>query len=169
MRINHRVSIRPNMEKVFYNLLHQRKWEFFEHYDIRRLSEWDVEGGPRRRADSFSNLLSDRGSSRFDLFRSEVSLSPLMDKPSIGRKSTDELRQQRSTDELRSPKEISRSVDELRGEAAERPPRKGVEQRRKSVDELGRKEAPPEESVQRRKTVSPTPGSTKASKYGLYT
>ncbi|KAJ3090583.1 hypothetical protein HK102_003289 [Quaeritorhiza haematococci] len=69
----------PNPEKVFYNLLCQRKYEFFENYDIRKLSEWDIEGGPRRRTDSYSSLYGDRlGGSRFDLFRSELSLaSPL--------------------------------------------------------------------------------------------
>ncbi|KAJ3046674.1 hypothetical protein HK097_000643 [Rhizophlyctis rosea] len=158
------MSSEPNMEKVFYNLLYQRKWEFFEHYDIRSLNEWDVEGGPRRRADSYSNLLSDRGSSRFDLFRSEVSLSPLIDKPSHGqhRKSIDELRQ-RSTDELASSssktKDVSRSVDELRGDGEDRRERRTGGDRRKSVDELGSKPTV-EEGVQRRKTVSPGPVSS---------
>ncbi|KAJ3281514.1 Serine/threonine-protein kinase brsk1 [Borealophlyctis nickersoniae] len=108
----------PNMEKVFYNLLLSRKWDFFEHYDIRRLNEWDVEGGPRRRADSYSNLYpggSSASGSRFDLFRSEMSLAG--GSGAEWRRSTDELR--RSTDELRKSQEELRrdrrkSVEELR-------------------------------------------------------
>ncbi|KAH9247166.1 hypothetical protein BASA81_015250 [Batrachochytrium salamandrivorans] len=45
-------------EKVYYNLLRARKWEMFEHYDAGKLALYDVEGGPRRRTDSYSSALS---------------------------------------------------------------------------------------------------------------
>ncbi|KAJ3302415.1 hypothetical protein HDU76_005524 [Blyttiomyces sp. JEL0837] len=74
------MSPTQTMEKVFYSLLLQRKYEYFENYDVSRISEWDVEGGPRRRAESYSALYTDRvgssGGSRFDLFKSEINLSP---------------------------------------------------------------------------------------------
>ncbi|KAI9100551.1 kinase-like domain-containing protein [Phlyctochytrium arcticum] len=97
----------PNMEKVFYNLLLQRKWDFFEHYDIRELSSWDVEGGPRRRTNSYASLNTPTGNSRFDLFRSEMSLA---NTDGTMRRSTDELR--KSVDDLRrSREELRKSAD----------------------------------------------------------
>eukprot|EP00842_Homolaphlyctis_polyrhiza_P004793 jgi/Hompol1/5314/HPOL_004327-RA len=53
-------SADPNPEKVFYNLLHNRKWEMFEHYDADKYSAYDVQGGPRRRTESFSSVGGDR-------------------------------------------------------------------------------------------------------------
>jgi len=47
-----------NFEKVFYALLLQRKTNFFENYDINKLSEWDIEGGPRRRTESYNSLFA---------------------------------------------------------------------------------------------------------------
>ncbi|KAJ3122344.1 hypothetical protein HK098_002932 [Nowakowskiella sp. JEL0407] len=80
----------PNMEKVFYYLLIQRKYEFFENYDIRKLAEWDIEGGPRRRNDSYASLYSDKtGGSKFDLYRSEACLA--IPESSPLRKSAEEL------------------------------------------------------------------------------
>jgi serine/threonine protein kinase len=106
------LSPQQNIEKVFYNLLLQRKWEYFENYDVDKLAEWDVEGGPRRRAESYTSLhvaggAVSPGGSRFDLFKSEISLirqnstgsahsllgvgtSGIRD--SCGRRSADELR-----------------------------------------------------------------------------
>ncbi|KAJ3217323.1 hypothetical protein HDU67_008125 [Dinochytrium kinnereticum] len=119
-------SPQTSMEKVFYGLLCQRKMEYFENYDISRMSEWDIEGGPRRRADSYASLYADRsGGSRYDLFRSDACLSPVNPSqtdntltmgrngnapPSImnpealrtiGRRSADELVVRRSAEELR--------------------------------------------------------------------
>jgi len=52
-------------------LLLQRKTDFFENYDINKLSEWDIEGGPRRRTESYNSLLAgDRTGSTKDLYRS---------------------------------------------------------------------------------------------------
>lgn len=67
---------------MFYNLLCRRKWAFFENYDVRKLNEWDVEGGPRRRAESYSSLDRDprglpsasQNGSRGDIFRSDFNL-----------------------------------------------------------------------------------------------
>ncbi|KAJ3106652.1 hypothetical protein HDU96_008146 [Phlyctochytrium bullatum] len=106
------------MEKVFYGLLCLRKKEFFENYDPDRLSEWDIEGGPRRRADSYASLYHDRANSRYDLFRSDVCLTPTPDGAHFGRSLTvnhqDALRTmgRRSADELVGGR---RSADELRG------------------------------------------------------
>ena len=90
---------RANLEKVFYFLLCNRKLDFMENFDIRKLHEWDVEGGPRRRADSFSSLCGDKSSSRLDL-----SSNPALSESA--RKSIEELRQRldmnRSRDELYS-------------------------------------------------------------------
>lgn len=47
-----------NQEKVYYNLLCKRKIEFYENFDITKLSEWDIAGGPTRRADSHYSLYS---------------------------------------------------------------------------------------------------------------
>ncbi|KAG4105711.1 hypothetical protein H8356DRAFT_1287157 [Neocallimastix lanati (nom. inval.)] len=64
-------SNESNFEKVFYALLLQRKTDFFENYDINKLSEWDIEGGPRRRTESYNSLLAgDRTGSTKDLYRS---------------------------------------------------------------------------------------------------
>ncbi|KAJ3354049.1 Serine/threonine-protein kinase brsk1 [Kappamyces sp. JEL0680] len=43
-----------NAEKVFYNLLHKRKWEMLENYN-NDADKYEVEGGPVRRADSFAS------------------------------------------------------------------------------------------------------------------
>lgn len=80
--ISNLVSEKPDSVKVFYNLLCRRKWAFFENYDVRKLNEWDVEGGPRRRAESYSSLDRDprglpsgsQNGSRGDIFRSEFNL-----------------------------------------------------------------------------------------------
>jgi len=62
-----------NFEKVFYALLLQRKTNFFENYDINKLTEWDIEGGPRRRTESYNSLLADRANSR-DIYKSTDTL-----------------------------------------------------------------------------------------------
>ncbi|ORX88301.1 hypothetical protein BCR32DRAFT_1514 [Anaeromyces robustus] len=70
-----------NYEKVFYALLLQRKTNFFENYDINKLTEWDIEGGPRRRTESYNNLLTDRNSK--DIYKSvdTLTVSPLGTSP----------------------------------------------------------------------------------------
>ncbi|OUM59119.1 hypothetical protein PIROE2DRAFT_15449, partial [Piromyces sp. E2] len=78
-----------NFEKVFYALLLQRKTNFFENYDINKLSEWDIEGGPRRRTESYNSLLTDRNAK--DIYKSSDTLiaSPLAGSPSpLGSNST---------------------------------------------------------------------------------
>ncbi|KAJ8326843.1 hypothetical protein BDV3_001477 [Batrachochytrium dendrobatidis] len=47
-----------NTQKVYYNLLRARKWEIFEHYDAEKHAMYDVEGGPRRRTESYSSAQS---------------------------------------------------------------------------------------------------------------
>lgn len=71
-----------NFEKVFYALLLQRKTNFFENYDINKLTEWDIEGGPRRRTESYNSLLTDRNAK--DIYKSSDTLisSPVMGSPS---------------------------------------------------------------------------------------
>lgn len=44
-----------NAEKVFYNLLHKRKWDMLENYNNDEPQKYDVEGGAVRRADSFAS------------------------------------------------------------------------------------------------------------------
>jgi len=61
-----------NYEKVFYALLLQRKTNFFENYDINKLTEWDIEGGPRRRTESYNSLLADRNNK--DIYKSSDTL-----------------------------------------------------------------------------------------------
>jgi len=61
-----------NFEKVFYALLLQRKTNFFENYDINKLTEWDIEGGPRRRTESYNSLLTDRNNK--DIYKSSDTL-----------------------------------------------------------------------------------------------
>ncbi|KAG4103335.1 hypothetical protein H8356DRAFT_1271222 [Neocallimastix lanati (nom. inval.)] len=61
-----------NYEKVFYALLLQRKTNFFENYDVNKLSEWDIEGGPRRRTESYNSLLADRNNK--DIYKSSDTL-----------------------------------------------------------------------------------------------
>ncbi|ORX43824.1 hypothetical protein BCR36DRAFT_303177 [Piromyces finnis] len=61
-----------NFEKVFYALLLQRKTNFFENYDINKLTEWDIEGGPRRRTESYNSLLTDRNAK--DIYKSSDTL-----------------------------------------------------------------------------------------------
>jgi len=78
-----------NFEKVFYALLLQRKTNFFENYDINKLTEWDIEGGPRRRTESYNSLLTDRNAK--DIYKSSDTLisSPVMGSPSpLSSKST---------------------------------------------------------------------------------
>ncbi|KAJ3099174.1 hypothetical protein HDU97_003369 [Phlyctochytrium planicorne] len=102
-----------SMEKVFYGLLCQRKVEYFENYDPARINEWDIEGGPRRRADSYASLYADRGS-RFDLFRSEVNLNGSeINLGAAHRTNSEALRAvgRRSTDELVT---VRKSAEELR-------------------------------------------------------
>ncbi|TPX39364.1 hypothetical protein SeLEV6574_g07267, partial [Synchytrium endobioticum] len=89
-----------NIEKVFYFLLSSRKMDLMENFDVRKLHEWDIEGGPRRRADSFVSLSSGKSGSRPDL-----SSSPALSESA--RKSIEELRQKlelsaKSRDELSS-------------------------------------------------------------------
>jgi len=57
---------------VFYALLLQRKTNFFENYDVNKLSEWDIEGGPRRRTESYNSLLADRNNK--DIYKSSDTL-----------------------------------------------------------------------------------------------
>lgn len=44
-----------NAAKVYYNLIHHRKWELLENYDNENAEKYEVEGGPVRRAHSFSS------------------------------------------------------------------------------------------------------------------
>ncbi|KND03181.1 CAMK/CAMKL/BRSK protein kinase [Spizellomyces punctatus DAOM BR117] len=122
-----------NMEKVFYNLLLQRKWDFFEHYDVRELSSWDVEGGPRRRTNSYASLNTPTTASRFDLFRSELTLaSP----DSTMRRSTDELR--KSVDDLRrSREELRKSAELIATGSGSSASQDEIRARRRSGDVIG--------------------------------
>jgi serine/threonine protein kinase len=70
-----------NVEKVFYSLLLQRKVELLENYGSINHNSWDVEGGPRRRTDSYTSLYAEKSSSlsslklsRTNIFKSDASL-----------------------------------------------------------------------------------------------
>lgn len=109
------------MEKVFYTLLQQRKYDFLEHYDARDMNVWDIEGGPKRRTSSYASLYGSNSlaSSSRDLFKSELTLAA-----EGMRRSTDELR--KSVDDLRrSREELGRREDS-----------DGTLERRKSGDML---------------------------------
>ncbi|TPX37407.1 hypothetical protein SmJEL517_g00463 [Synchytrium microbalum] len=80
-----------NIEKVFYFLLCNRKLETMENFDVRKLQEWDIEGGPRRRADSFSSLYGDRSGSKSELTNMGKSMDELRQKLDESRKSREEL------------------------------------------------------------------------------
>ncbi|KAJ3410458.1 hypothetical protein HDV05_003720 [Chytridiales sp. JEL 0842] len=106
------MSSEQNTPKVFYHLLLQRKMESLENFDIQRQHEYEFEGGPRRRAESFTTLqmgtaVGSPGISRLDLFKSDASLLRQNSNGSTNYLSvTTPTRDScaiRSADELRSP------------------------------------------------------------------